>query len=143
MLIRASLFGAALAALGATCASADVRIQQDPGGQIGHYMNRFAALRSSGERIVIDGPCLSACTLLTGMIPRNRVCVTPRARLGFHAAWHPGPGGRPIFSPMGTQVLWDVYPAQVRRWISRNGGLSRRMIFLRGRELTTMYPRCR
>ena len=43
-------------------------------------------MRDSGEHVVIDGPCLSACTLLTGIIPSDRVCVTQRAVLGFHAA---------------------------------------------------------
>ena len=32
---------------------------------------------------MIDGRCLSACTLVRGVIPRERICVTRRARLGF------------------------------------------------------------
>jgi hypothetical protein len=31
----------------------------------------------------------------------------------------------------------------VRRWISSRGGLQSKMIFLRGSELTAMYPECR
>jgi hypothetical protein len=42
----------------------------------------------------------------------------------------------------GTRLLWDVYPPPVRRWIARNGGLTPRMIFLRGRELASMYSTC-
>ena len=72
-------------------ASAVVRIANDAGGQIGPYLDRLATLRSSGESVVIDGPCLSACTLLLGIIPRERICVTSRASLGFHAAWKPEP----------------------------------------------------
>jgi hypothetical protein len=34
---------------------------------------------------VIDGPCLSACTLVLSTLPRNRICTTSRAVLGFHA----------------------------------------------------------
>ena len=44
--------------------------------------------------------------------------------LGFHAAWRPdGLGGR---SPAvdQTQRMMQVYPASVRRWISRQGGLT-------------------
>jgi hypothetical protein len=66
-------------------ASADVRIVNDP-GQVSSYLRTFYQVRASGERIVIDGPCLSACTLLTGIVPRDHVCVTSRAVLGFHAA---------------------------------------------------------
>jgi hypothetical protein len=99
-------------------------------------------LRSSGERVVIDGNCLSACTLILGMIPRNRMCATPRAVFGFHAAWLPGRDGRPVTSTSGTRELWKVYPRRVKRWINRHGGLSRRMIYLRGRDLYRFVPNC-
>ena len=49
------------------------------------YLEVFARVRQSGERVVIDGLCLSACTLVLSTIPRNRICVTRRAVLGFHA----------------------------------------------------------
>jgi hypothetical protein len=86
-------------------AMAVVRIKADPGGQIGPYLETLVALRSSGERVIIDGPCISACTLVLGVIPRDRICVTTRARLGFHAAWHPGDDGRPVTSRAATQLL--------------------------------------
>ena len=80
---------------------------------------------------------------MLGIVPRERICVTQRAMLGFHAAWMPGPGGKPIPSSVGTQALWEVYPPHLRRWINSRGGLSSKMIFLRGRELASMYPTCR
>jgi hypothetical protein len=103
----------------------------------------LAALRHSGERVVIDGPCLSACTMILGVIPRDRICVTRRARLGFHAAWNPGDNGAPVVSTGGTQLLMEIYPQQVRQWINRRGGLTQRMVYLSGRELTSMYRTCR
>jgi hypothetical protein len=136
------VFGAALAALWVSSAAATVRIVSDTGGQIGPYLENLAALRASGERVVIDGPCLSACTMVLGVIPRNRICVTRRARLGFHAAWHPGDHGQPVTSRGGTQLLMAVYPQEVRQWIARKGGLSPRMMYLAGRELASMYPTC-
>ena len=138
----AALLGAALAALTMSNASATVRIKADPGGQIGPYLEDLVALRSSGERVIIDGPCLSACTMLLGVIPKNRICVTPRARLGFHAAWHPGENGRPVTSRAATQLLMDIYPDNVRAWINEHGGLSPRIMYLSGRELTAMYQSC-
>jgi len=89
----AVLAGAVAAALAVSTAHATVRIKADPGGQIGPYLENLVALRGTRERVVIDGPCLSACTMLLGVIPHERICVTPRARLGFHAAWHPGGNG--------------------------------------------------
>ena len=138
----AALLGAVLAALTITNVSAALRIKADPGGQIGPYLENLAALRSSGERVIIDGPCLSACTMVLGVIPRNRICVTPRARLGFHAAWHPGENGRPITSRAATQLLMDIYPENVRSWITQRGGLSPRMMYLSGRDLAAMYQTC-
>jgi hypothetical protein len=137
-----ALVGAALAALTVSPALATVRITSDPGGQIGPYLENLAAIRSSGERVIIDGPCLSACTMVLGVIPRDHICITPRARLGFHAAWRPDESGRPVTSPGGTQLLMDVYPQQVRKWIARRGGLSHRMMYLAGRELASMYAAC-
>lgn len=145
LLLSAAVISAtALAMALATVAPADaaMRISEDRGGQIGHYMRTFAAVRSSGELVVIDGNCLSACTLVLGLVPRERICATPRARLGFHAAWMPDAYGRPITSPMGTQALWDLYPPRVRSWINRNGGLSRKMIYLQGRALAGIVPSC-
>jgi len=142
MRLRAALTGAALLVLAASDASATMRISDDVGGRIGSYVEAYAAVRNSGERVMIDGPCLSACTLVLGIVPRSRICVTRRALLGFHAAWMPGPEGRPIPSAVGTQALWEIYPNHVRRWIHRRGGLSAKMMFLRGRELLAMYPQC-
>src|SRR5437868_7955432 len=117
MRIAAVLVGAALAALAVTTAHSAVRIVSDPGGQIGPYLENLAALRSSGERVIIDGPCLSACTMVLGVIPYERICVTSRARLGFHAAWHPGENGRQVTSAAATKLLMDIYPEHVRSWI--------------------------
>ena len=59
-------------------AQADVRIVSSPGGAVDAYLAAFARVRQSGERVIIDGPCLSACTLVLSTIPRNRICVTRR-----------------------------------------------------------------
>jgi hypothetical protein len=142
MRIGAVVIGAVLAAVSVSSASAAMRIVADGGGQIGPYLERLAALRSSGQQVVIDGPCLSACTLVLGVIPRERICVTRRARLGFHAAWHPGENGQPTPSQGGTKLLMEIYPQHVRQWIARNGGLTRNMKYLTGRALAAMYPTC-
>jgi len=123
-------------------ASASERIGADPGGQIGPYLDKLQSLRNSGENVIIDGPCLSACTMVLGMIPHDRICVTPRARLGFHAAWRRDPSGRQTTSRDGTELLMSVYPQPVRDWISRRGGLSPQLIYLSGGELASMYPTC-
>ena len=59
------LLGAALAFASAAPA-ASVVIASDKGGQIGAYIARFNKVRRSGERVVIDGVCFSACTIVVG-----------------------------------------------------------------------------
>ena len=135
----AVLAGAVVTALTMSSAQAAVVIKSDPGGQIGPYLENLAVLRGSGQKVVIDGPCLSACTMVLGVIPHERICVTPRARLGFHAAWHPAEDGHPIPSREATALLMSIYPEHVRSWITRRGGLSPRMKYLSGRELAAMY----
>jgi hypothetical protein len=142
MKIRGLVFGAAALALSMTSASATMRISEDRGGQIGRYLEAFATVRSSGDRVVVDGNCLSACTLVLGVVPRERICATQRARFGFHAAWMPDRDGRPVTSPLGTQALLSIYPASVRRWISQHGGLSRKMIFMQGQDLNGIVASC-
>ncbi len=124
-------------------AFADVRILSSPRGAVGQYLSLFALIRQSGERVVIDGPCYSACTLLLSTVPNERICVTPRAVLGFHAARAVDWEGRVYSAPEATRVVTAAYPAGVRAWIRRHGGLTGRAIYLRGRELAALYSRCR
>lgn len=137
------LAGLVVALLGAVSpAEAAVRIAGSPGGRIGDFLLRYMQLAETGERVVIDGPCLSACTLVLGMVPRERICVTSRAVLGFHAAWMPDGRGRRLTHAGATHMMMETYPYPVRAWIRRKGGLTRRTILLHGRELARLYPRC-
>jgi hypothetical protein len=142
MRIVAAVCGALLAALLAADASATVRIANDKGGAIGPYFDAYVNLRNSGQRVIIDGPCLSACTLVLGIVPSDRICVTPRAEFGFHAAWDPGRDGRKVRSAAGTKALWDIYPNPIRAWLKKRGGLKPEMVYLTGIELQSMYRAC-
>jgi hypothetical protein len=142
MWVRAAFAVMTLFALVSGDANAAVRISNDNGGQIGPYLDAYVGLRNSGQRVIIDGPCLSACTLVLGIVPRERICVTQRAQLGFHAAWNPGNNGRPVLSRAGTKALWELYPGDIRAWLKKRGGLKPKMVFLSGPELTSMYRVC-
>ncbi|HEY0909145.1 MAG TPA: hypothetical protein VGD75_02820 [Bradyrhizobium sp.] len=138
------LFVAALlCALAAMPARAEVRIFGSPGGQLGPFIDLFDKVRATGERVVIDGPCLSACTLVLSVVPNDRICVTSRAVLGFHAARSMDRRGRLYAEPEASELVLEAYPAAVRGWIRRRGGLSSRLLLLRGRELAAIYPSCR
>jgi hypothetical protein len=140
---RTTILAAVLCALAAMPAGAEVRILGSPGGRVGPFLDLFEQVRASGERVVIDGPCMSACTLVLSVVPNDRICVTRRAVLGFHAARSMDRRGRLYAEPEASEAVLDAYPAAVRGWIRRRGGLSSRLLLLRGRELAEIYPRCR
>jgi hypothetical protein len=118
------------------------RISDDGGGLIETYVQRFSRIRDSGERISVDGQCLSACTLVLAFVPRERICVTPNAVFGFHSAWSYDDQGGTALDRKATQSLWDMYPERIRQWIRANGGLHQQFIYLRGRQLAAFYPVC-
>jgi hypothetical protein len=141
---QAALVGALASALFANACLADVRITNDPGGEITAYLSRFEGMQATGERLIIDGPCLSACTLFTAFLPRRQVCITPRAVLGFHAASYYDDASQSLVpTRAGTRLVMRLYPPSIRRWIERHGGLRPNIIAMRGRELAALYNTCR
>ncbi|NPU64871.1 hypothetical protein HL667_07700 [Bradyrhizobium sp. 83012] len=142
-IILTLLLAIALWAIASMLARADVRIISSPGGEVGPFLALFEKVRASGERVVIDGPCLSACTLVLSVVPEERICVTRRASLGFHAARSIDRRGRVYAEPEASKLVLQTYPTSVRSWIERRGGLTSRLLLLRGRELKAMYASCR
>ena len=143
MLVCAISIAPFLATTIPTPATATVIIKDDHGGNIGVYWSRYAALRDMGQEIIIDGICSSACTLVLGMVPHDRICVTQNALLGFHAAWRPGFLGVKVINEPGTRTLVSFYPPPIRDWIARHGGLGSETIYLFGPELLAVYRECR
>jgi hypothetical protein len=142
-IVKLIFLAAVLCGLASPPAQAEVRILASPGGQVGPFLELFERVRASGERVVIDGPCLSACTLVLSVVPDDRICVTRRAILGFHAARSVDRRGRMYAEPEASELVLEAYPSAVRGWIRRRGGLTSRLLLLRGRELAAIYPSCR
>jgi hypothetical protein len=157
--MRAALIALLLLASAASSASAatkvikndrggGVTIDDDRGGVIINYIDRFKLEEKRGTKFKIVGRCESACTMITGIIPRDRVCVSKKATLGFHSGYFAIPtifGIFPWHSKNATIVLWSYYPADVQaallalKW---NGGLGqkqRKMIHLKA---SSFYPLC-
>jgi len=110
-------------------ARAELRIARDFGGFVEEYKAKYAKVRDRKERVIIDGICNSACTLVLGIVPLNRVCVTPRASLGFHQAYYDKrwTAGLRVTSVSGTDELMSYYPPTVKSWIAKKGGLTAQM----------------
>lgn len=83
----------------------------DTGGAMASYLTEVAAANSSGALIIIEGTCMSACTIK--LAARHR-CVKASAVLWFHAA---AVGFAP--SPTGNAALVASYPPRVRNEVLR------------------------
>ena len=122
-----------LALLAMPMAHADVCILSSSGDMVEDYLRTFAQIRQSGERVIIDGPCLSACTLVLSTIPKKRICVTSRAVLGFHAArWVDPRTGRMSRAPEATRIVTQSYPPGVVRGLRSGAGLRGRSFISTG-----------
>ena len=126
-------------------AFADLRITRDYGGYLEDYKEKYAKLRDRNERIIIDGICNSACTIVLGIVPLERICVTPKASLGFHLAYFDRrwTAGLKVTSVSGSAELMAFYPPLLQAWIARNGGLAAQMKHLRnGLDLWSVVDPC-
>jgi hypothetical protein len=136
---------ASLIAAAPTSAVADYRIRKDYGGFIDQYKLKYAAIRDRGERVIIDGVCNSACTLVLGIVPLNRICVTPRASLGFHTAYFDKAftAGIRVTNYWATADMLAYYPEKVKEWLNRRGGLTAEMKTMNnGPELWAVVAPC-
>jgi hypothetical protein len=122
------------------------RIMIDWGGQLGVYIERYNEWRRTGELVVIDGMCISACTLVTGLIEPDRLCATPYARLAFHSAASIDALGQRTFAREATRIVWHIYPPNVRELLIRHGwqdGMDHaNLIYVEGQELHSIVRPC-
>jgi hypothetical protein len=109
-----------------------VEITGDYGGVVYWYQLQWEKLAAQAVNVRIAGPCLSACTVLLGYIPRENICVTPNASLGFHLAT----------LDLATQLLLKIYPPDIRSWIDEHGGLSWSILWLQAPELYRFFRQC-
>jgi hypothetical protein len=135
----------ALLVMAPVAAHADLRITRDHGGYVTEYKAKYERIAQRGERVIIDGICNSACTMVFGIVPMSKICVTPRASLGFHSAYYDKSFtfGIKVTSFEGTSDLMSYYPRPVKEWISRNGGLTTEMKKIRnGTDLWKIVDPC-
>ncbi len=121
----------------------------DPGGFLARYLADLEKLKRLGVRqLQLDTTCASACTVYLRL--GRRVCVTDRARIGFHRiTLH----GRTRFGPIRARLksaekdfndkFLHRLPANIRSWPGIRKGLPRRMVWLTGEEALHRIGRCR
>jgi hypothetical protein len=121
-----------LAALASPAAAETIEVYDNHGDSVAQYDARWAGLAARGVNVKIVGPCQSACTVLLGHIPRNRICVTENASFGFHLA----------HLASATETLRNAYPGDIRAWIAKHGGLTHEFIWLRAPEVFRYFKKC-
>lgn len=119
----------------------------DRGGFLANYLADLERLEALGVRqLRIDTTCASACTVFLRL--GNRVCVTNRARIGFHhiVLWNRSTLGPSRFfaaeRDFNNRFLQRL-PAKIRSWRAIRGGLPWTMVWLEGKEAARRIGRCR
>jgi hypothetical protein len=121
----------------------------NPGGFLARYLADLEKLRRLGVRqLQLDTTCASACTVFLRL--GDRVCVTKRARIGFHKI---SLSGRTRFGPIRARLksaehnfndkFLQRLPANIRSWRGIRHGLPQRMVWLKGEEAARRIGRCR
>jgi hypothetical protein len=109
-----------------------VEISGDYGGFLVAYEAKWKKLAAEHGNVRIAGPCVSACTVVAGYVPRENICATPNGSLGFHLAF-------PYFV---TPSLWRDYPPDLQAWITKKGGLTYSLLWLQAPEIYRFFKRC-
>ena len=126
------LLGLLLSLIPLPTAAETIEVNDDHGGSVANYNARWQANAARGVDVRIVGPCQSACTVLLGNIPRNKICVTPAASFGFHTAK----------LPQTTATLWNAYGADIKGWINARGGLTADFKWMRAPDTYKYFKRC-
>jgi hypothetical protein len=120
-------------------------IKKNMGGLIDKQVAAYKKDARRGTHFVIDGYCASACTTILGIIPRERVCVTEKAALGFHSGYYWTPFWR-IHSSKATQQMWSYDPPEVQAELIAthfwNGGLGQKHLDMMWIYASRFYPLC-
>ena len=120
----------------------------DPGGFLARYLIDLEKLKRLGVRqLQLDATCASACTVFLRL--GDRVCVTDRARIGFHKIMlreRTRFGHRRSPYQLADHNLNDKFlqrlPAKIRTWRGISAGLPWRMAWLEGEEAARLIGRC-
>jgi hypothetical protein len=123
---------ALLLSLSGNVSAETIEVSDNHGGHVADYDSRWAGLAARGVDVKIVGPCQSACTVLLGHIPRNKICVTPNASFGFHLA----------NLASATATLRSAYDSDIQAWIDAHGGLKKDFIWMRAPDIYRYFKKC-
>ena len=102
----------------------NIHVRYDEGGSIQKYQRDIARYNALGQTVVIDGKCMSACTMFLGA---DNVCVTPRAEFLFHGAIPTAIGET---RKNQNAVMAAYYPDPLRKWFYESGASQYTVVFM-------------
>lgn len=97
-------------------------ISFSPGGVIKEYLDQVRTIKRDHVTLRIDGPCISACTMVADKA-RSNVCITPNATLQFHQGI--AEYGDPETHTVVRKERFDpseYYSADINGWVAAHGG---------------------
>jgi hypothetical protein len=152
MLVTALAMFIALLACKSDSANSATVVRYSPGGHMALFAIKYDRMSRTGEKLVIDGGCWSACTMFLGFIRPENVCVTERAKLGFHTATETADHGKKkswVHSQDGTKRLWSLYPENIKAALRKRGWNGDRywiahpdFVVLQGKTLRALVRPC-
>lgn len=86
--------------------------ERDGGGLVEAYRVSLQMFERAGYDVAVDAECVSACVLIFAVFPTERVCVTPKARLGMHLVQALTPRG-----PRPDRKLTTLFMSGLPRWL--------------------------
>ena len=115
-------------------------IEDDGGGIVDTYAAQGRLAATGNVPVIVDGPCLSACTLFVDL-DRNNVCITERVLLGYHQARRQNPDGTMVFENI------DYTTPGLNAYIKVHGGLPEpdkgHLLMLNFAEASQFYRPCK
>ena len=106
---------------GVTCGKPCV-IQYSAGGNVLGFRQQGQQFAAQQTPVIVDGPCLSACTLLVDEA-RGNVCITSRAVFGYHQSFADRDGER-SFTPLSYKT------PGLGAFIETHGGLPKNVFLM-------------
>ena len=110
----------------------------DPGGQIHTYEMWWKRIAALGVTVRVNGPCVSACTMMLWLVPKTRVCITPRAKFGIHMV-----SVDDVPNRRATRSFVKNYPAWVKAWLKTKPRLTDDLTWLYPKDIGNNLKRCK
>lgn len=141
----------------ATATPSALVIEGDFGGNVKEYREKAASLKGTGTRVIVDGFCLSSCTLFLSDEFQLAVCITDAAIFGFHMPFGKHKDGKIATGPQqvaGSVGRWESWfyshmPEGVQALLAgvrvpnpSAGDPQNEFAYIKARDLKGVVPTC-